>query len=108
MTQKVVNIFHHIPFVYPLTNLSRVYKKNLKIVNTMCEDVIKSRREQILQKSKLLEVKIGEKSNERLAFLDLLLQAKRVSGRHLTDKEIRDQVITFMTAVSFSSSSFQA
>lgn len=40
-------------------------------------------------------------TKKRLAFLDLLLQAKNPDGTHLTNEQIKDEVASFTFAVCF-------
>ncbi|XP_058822324.1 cytochrome P450 4d1-like isoform X2 [Topomyia yanbarensis] len=76
-------------------------RKMLKILHGYTDNVIISRRKQLMHHSKMevsrLEsnesIDLGVKT--RVAFLDLLLQT-RIDGKPLTDLEIREEVDTFM------------
>ncbi|XP_071052571.1 uncharacterized protein [Onthophagus taurus] len=63
--------------------------KALKILHGFTRSVIKSRKEELKQKGNY------EGGKKRLAFLDLVLQAK-IDGRDMSDEEIRQEVDTFM------------
>jgi cytochrome P450 family 4 len=86
-------------WLYPYTAAARKQEKELKILHDYATEVIVKRKAQ-------LEAELaGGKRNDdgeqkkRPSFLDILLNST-IDGRPLTNLEIREQVDTFMFAVS--------
>lgn len=68
--------------------------KTLKILHDFTDNVIKSRRQELLHNvSKAATDETGIR--RKMALLDILLQSK-IDGKLLTDAEIREEVDTFM------------
>uniref|UniRef100_A0A182Q7Y3 Cytochrome P450 n=1 Tax=Anopheles farauti TaxID=69004 RepID=A0A182Q7Y3_9DIPT len=82
--------------------LSANYRKQRKVIKALhdyTDSVIQGRRKQLMARSNSND---GDESSDqdlgikkRMAFLDMLLQST-VDGRPLTDREIREEVDTFM------------
>jgi cytochrome P450 family 4 len=75
--------------------MCREEKRLLKIIHSFTDNVIRNRRKEHESTKKLIATSKDLGIKKRLAFIDLLLEAK-TDGRPLTDKEIRDEVDTFM------------
>lgn len=83
---------------YPYTETYSVEKENVTILHTYTENVIKMRKNELKTKTATVETdNFGRK--KKMAFLDLLLQTT-VDGEPLSHETIRDEVNTFMFAVS--------
>jgi cytochrome P450 family 4 len=84
------------PLFY-VSGLHRRQKQSLKILHSFTESVIKKRRDEIkLNENFTKKQKVDEFGIKRkMAFLDILLQSE-IDGRLLTDKDIREEVDTFM------------
>lgn len=77
-------------FLFYRTRLGRSSLKHLAIVHGFTENIIRAKRQTR-----------EEQSGKRLAFLDLLLKAQDQEGQSLSDKDIREEVDTFMFAVNY-------
>lgn len=89
-------------FIYSLTANGRKYTKYLEILHGFTNKVIQDRTREVLARKRHDSMSeedylLGKK--KRLAFLDLLIETNR-HERVLTDKEIQEEVDTFMFAVS--------
>lgn len=94
--KRYFNPLLHNEFIFGLTSLGKRSRKALEIVHGFTEKVINERK--ALRKTGTGERNFGEK--RRLAFLDLLLDEAEKRPL-LTDKDIREEVDTFIVAVSF-------
>ncbi|KAL1518132.1 hypothetical protein ABEB36_001803 [Hypothenemus hampei] len=85
------------PLVFPFTKPYKIYHETLRILHEFCDDVIQ-RRKQEFQKEKTQGTSQLPESGIRVksALLDMLLQATNENGEPLTDRQIRDEVNTFM------------
>ncbi|XP_001658816.2 cytochrome P450 4c3 [Aedes aegypti] len=98
MLERLQKIWLHPDFIYKRTNFYKRQSECLKILHGFSENVIKQRR---LQRDASLankhdedpSIEIGRK--RQLAFLDLLLEATQ-DGQPLSDRDIRDEVDTFI------------
>ncbi|XP_046555072.1 cytochrome P450 4B1-like [Haliotis rubra] len=86
---RAMNILHYIPIVYNLSANGREFSKLCKYVHEFSEDIITARKKALESDPELL-------NKRRLDFLDILLSARDDEGQGLTDREIRDEVDTFM------------
>ncbi|ELT98568.1 hypothetical protein CAPTEDRAFT_130691 [Capitella teleta] len=89
LPERVLN-----PLLYPymffiLTPMGRKFRRNCNYVHRVADDIIRSRR-------KALKENLSKTGDRYLDFLDILLTAKDPTGKGLTDKEIRQEVDTFM------------
>lgn len=82
-------------FVYQFSELYRKEQKVLKILHGFTDNVIKTRRDELIKRgdNKALIDDFGVK--EKKALLDVLLQAT-VDGKPLNNTDIREEVDTFM------------
>ncbi|OWF40062.1 cytochrome P450 4F6-like [Mizuhopecten yessoensis] len=78
--------------LYMMSADGKEYKKHMDYIHGFADDLIAKRKKALAENPSLLEGK------HRLDFLDILMTAKDDSGAGLTDKEIRDEVDTFMFA----------
>lgn len=87
---------HNNIIFYNLSATGKLEKKLLKTFHDFNNKIVKKRSE------KYVEIKYVECENsfdrKKLAMLDLLLKAKYCNGK-INDKEIQDEVSTFMFAV---------
>ncbi|GFG37475.1 hypothetical protein Cfor_01119, partial [Coptotermes formosanus] len=88
----------HLDSLFRLSPLAREQAKYLAILHDMANSVIRTRKDEYLQKrpnSLTTEERNDIGAKRRLAFLDLLIQAQQ-DGATISDKEIREEVDTFM------------
>lgn len=88
-------------FLFKFSKYSVQYNNAVKILHEFTDKVIKDRRKEILRKSlenTTATVNIIEKTQKKLAFLDVLLQST-INGKSLSDLDIREEVDTFMFEV---------
>ena len=102
VSERFFNPFYQIDWIYFLTPSGRKMKAGLKIVHEHAEMVIKERRRALALDGKGEGVKDmqnllnGISNSRHLDFLDILLTAVDDKGVGLTDREIRNEVDTFM------------
>ncbi|KAJ3655144.1 hypothetical protein Zmor_014282 [Zophobas morio] len=84
-------------FLFRFTKDFQLQRKALNILHKYTNNVIRKRRQELLKEysSKEMENPADIGIKKKMAFLDLLLQA-RVDDRPLTNEEIREEVDTFM------------
>ena len=101
VSDRFLNIFYHIDWVYFLTPAGRRMRAACQVVHSHAEMVIKERRQVLgldqgikaINSQNLLD-KITK--SRKLDFLDILLTASDENGVGMTDLEIRNEVDTFM------------
>ena len=101
---RFFNPFYQLDWIYFLTPAGRRMKAACKIVHTHAEMVIKERREALgltggqRERNETESLKILDRitHSRQLDFLDILLTAVDEDGIGLTDREIRNEVDTFM------------
>lgn len=101
VTNRSISPLKQYDFFFHLSNDYKTQKKALKILHGTTNKVINQRRNENENKGnkEVNQDEFGTK--KRLAFLDLLLQAKSPDGSTLKDFEIREEVDTFMFEVDF-------
>lgn len=97
ITDRIFNPFLHYTILYIFSTHYRQEMKCLKYIHGYIKSVITKRKAE-LEDNEPTDTynEIGIK--KRLAFLDLILQERKTNK--FTDKEIEDEVNTFMFAVS--------
>lgn len=76
--------------------------RGIKIMHTFTEKIISERKQSLLSKAKgdvstaMEDDHDGIGTKKRMAFLDVLLSSATADGQPLSDKQIRDEVNTFM------------
>jgi cytochrome P450 family 4 len=86
-------------WLYPFTPSARKQEKELKILHDYATEVIVKRKAQLEAETAGATGTDDGGSKKRPSFLDILLSST-IDGRPLTNQEIREQVDTFMFAVS--------
>lgn len=111
--KSLINIFvtrshslkYYFDFIYQFSNLYKEQVANMKIVHGFTESVVKSRSKTIMNNNEMKDNKVEKEDENELGikkkkvFLDMMLEAN-VNGKHFTDLDIREEVDTFMFAVS--------
>lgn len=99
LIERSFNVFLQYKYLYYLSKLYTSEKNSLKILNDYTTSVINKGREKLKNKEKKdnEEDEFGRK--KKVSLLDLLLE-HNVYNQNLTDKNISDEVQTFMFAVS--------
>nr|KAG5700596.1 hypothetical protein BaRGS_015392 [Batillaria attramentaria] len=94
LIKRSLNPLLYPDFIYSRTKDGKVNKELCDYVHDFAMRIITSR------KQKLAEKEDDDKANTKrhLDFLDILLTARDEEGHGLTDREIRDEVDTFMFA----------
>lgn len=93
--KRAKNILIHNEFMFKLSPLGRRAKKVLKVLHDFSNKVIVNRRLELLEQ----DSNNTEDQHVQPCFLDLLLKQSRTKP-FLTDEAIREEVDTFMFAVS--------
>ncbi|XP_021345688.1 cytochrome P450 4A2-like [Mizuhopecten yessoensis] len=87
--KRVMSPWYWLDFIYYISPSGREYSKYASYVHDFDEKVIRERK-------KLLTADPSVLKKRHLDFLDILLTAKDEQGIGLTDREIRDEVDTFL------------
>ncbi|CAH1243463.1 CYP4F2 [Branchiostoma lanceolatum] len=90
----------HMPLIFHLSPTGFRFRKECKTAHDFSDEVIRKRRAELQQKCNQNNTVINssrEGGKKRyLDFLDILLQARDEDGKGLSEREIRDEVDTFM------------
>lgn len=89
--KRMKSIFLHNQFLFDLSPLGRHCRKTLNILHAFSNKVITDRRQELSQKE--------TQSDSQPCFLDLLIK-ESFTKPFMTDEVIREEVDTFMFAVS--------
>ena len=96
--QRNLEIKGWFDWIFYRTASGKEYLKSLKILHNFTRKVIKERKQQFLNKENYNSIEgedvLGRK--KRMAFLDLLLELHLKQNSELTEKDIREEVDTFM------------
>ncbi|ESO89206.1 hypothetical protein LOTGIDRAFT_154296 [Lottia gigantea] len=95
LSKRVMNPLLHSDLIYYLTQDGRQFRKHCIYVHSITEDIILSRRAALKKNNATSERKISSRRGCQ-DFLDILLMAKDEHDIGLRDKEIRDEVDTFL------------
>uniref|UniRef100_A0A182VX83 Uncharacterized protein n=1 Tax=Anopheles minimus TaxID=112268 RepID=A0A182VX83_9DIPT len=102
LTGRFVKVWQRVDFLFNLSADKRRQDRIIKVLHDFTTKIIQSRRRELMEQGGGViggtvddedMADIGTK--RRMAFLDVLLQAT-IDGRPLTDKEIQEEVDTFM------------
>ncbi|CAB3362144.1 Hypothetical predicted protein [Cloeon dipterum] len=96
--QRYFSPFLRVDFFYKFSSVKRRTELAVKMNDDFIEKIIQERRNYL--KSVKIEEKVGEGVGKRknMAFIDTLLKVQEEDESLMTDKDIRDQVSTFMFA----------
>ncbi|KAG5667090.1 hypothetical protein PVAND_015089 [Polypedilum vanderplanki] len=87
---RSVNFFLRNKIIYKFSSMKRRQDKLLKILHGFTDDVIISRREELIKNQE-----ISQNKKKKMAFLDVLLQST-IEGKPLSNMDIREEVDIFM------------
>lgn len=100
LTNRSLSIVKSIDFLYIFTEDYRIERKALRVLHKFTDSVIAKRKEELARNDTTLDDDDDDSDlgiKKRLTFLDTILQYKE-DGKGISDKEIREQVDTFMFA----------
>ncbi|XP_037041423.1 cytochrome P450 4d1-like [Bradysia coprophila] len=90
LNRRCFSIPHRLDLSFKFTSAYREQTNCLKILHSFTDKVIKERRKRLLESSANMD-----ETKSKKTLLDILLQST-IDGKPLTDKEIREEVDTFM------------
>lgn len=102
---RTLNPLHQSDLIYALTSQGRKYKANLKIIHRFIDKVISNRRDELECLIREKKVNVHQLASDdlgvitekkRYAFLDSLLVTHFQNKTEFTEKNIKDEVNTFM------------
>ncbi|KAM5237922.1 cytochrome P450 4F6-like [Ctenodactylus gundi] len=95
IVKRHYQIFMHIDFLYYLTPDGRRFRRACDLVHDFSNAIIQERRRTLTSQgvSDFLKAKAKSKT---LDFIDVLLLAKDINGKELSDEDIRAEADTFM------------
>lgn len=96
ITERSVSAFKQYDFLYRFTRDYQIEQKCVKLLHNTTNNIIKQRKS--VQENREPKTKESDDLGirKKMAFLDLLLKVKTDEGNFLSDKEIREEVDTFM------------
>ncbi|XP_015120229.1 cytochrome P450 4c3 [Diachasma alloeum] len=94
MQTRFTNIWISIDAIFNLTSLGKEHERALNVIHSFVDKIIAERKEQW---KIARDGNFNEATKKRPAFLDLLLEVSQ-DGAVLNDRDIRDEVNTFMFA----------
>lgn len=95
---RFMKVWQRSDFLFNLSADRKRQDKVIKVLHDFTTSIIRSRREELLAGKIDTNDTVDEEgvgTRKKMAFLDVLLQAS-IDGRPLTDKEIQEEVDTFM------------
>lgn len=99
--ERSTSIFKSNDFLYAFSKDSKKEHDALKVLHDYTKSVIRKRKEQIKKQNSEAADEIDDGGRKRLTFLDLLLKINVEDSTLITEEEIREEVDTFLFAVSF-------
>ncbi|XP_076810138.1 cytochrome P450 4F1-like [Clavelina lepadiformis] len=101
LTKRFFNPLYLIDWIYKLTSAGRAFYRAADVVHLEAEKIIADRRKTLnkcdhADENKHTSEDFTTTKRAHLDFLDILLQTTDEDGKGLTDKEIRDEVDTFL------------
>ncbi|XP_050053918.1 cytochrome P450 4C1 isoform X1 [Aphis gossypii] len=96
LIKRIFTFWYWSEIIFNLSNIGREFRKSLKLLHNFTENVIKERRK-ILEETaeqKKTDGKAGKK--QIYSFLDLLVGVSKENPGTMTDKDIREEVDTFL------------
>ena len=95
---RFFNIFLQVEWIFRLTPNYKKQKKCLKVLHEFTDSVIIARRDELLKQEAYPKENVDTESTERrLVLLDVLLQST-IDDKPLSNREIREEVDTFIFA----------
>jgi cytochrome P450 family 4 len=99
---KMFDIVKQVEFLYRFTEMHKQERKCLKTLHAFTDSVIAAKRKELMNKIDDEAESANSKNDfgirKKTALLDLLLQST-IDGKPLSDRDIREEVDTFMFAV---------
>ncbi|XP_055613263.1 cytochrome P450 4d2-like [Uranotaenia lowii] len=96
LANRFVKVWQRSDFLFNLSPDRKRQEKQIKVLHDFTTKIIHARRQELAESGeKVIEGDDGVGMKKKMAFLDVLLQAT-VDGQPLTDKEIQEEVDTFM------------
>ncbi|XP_022909401.2 cytochrome P450 4d2-like isoform X2 [Onthophagus taurus] len=89
--QRIFSALHSIDFIYKFTNTAKNEKKILRVIHNHSESIISTRKKEFASNN------VSSKTKKKQAFLDLLLTYS-MEGENLSERDIQEEVDTFMFA----------
>ncbi|CAG7732165.1 unnamed protein product, partial [Allacma fusca] len=93
---RALRPWYWIDTIFNLNPMARESNSALNTLHTFTKKVIQDRKSMYNPKAKSNDDDVFWLGKRRLAFLDLLLEAQRDPGNNLSDRDIREEVDTFL------------
>ncbi|EDV20811.1 uncharacterized protein TRIADDRAFT_60697 [Trichoplax adhaerens] len=94
ITERLFRITGYVDWLYRLTESGRRYYRLCKFVHQFTEKIIREKRQLLKENTNQYD----SNQKRRLDFIDIILQTRDEDGNCLSDKEINDEINTFMFA----------